>query len=63
MENGAVARAADVAVALCAEGGAADVAAEGPPTDGTRHEVPSPHSVRPNTAKSRQSTHEEKKSW
>ena len=56
VENGAVARAADVTVALCAEGGAANVAAEGPPADGTRHEVPRPHSVRP-SRQSRQSTH------
>lgn len=52
VENSAVAIAADVAVALCAEGGATDVAAKGPPADGASHEVSCPHSVRP----SRQST-------
>lgn len=47
MEDGAVAGAADVAVALRAEGGAANVAAEGPPADGARNEIPPPHSVCP----------------
>lgn len=45
VKNGAIASAADVAVALRAEGGAAAVPAERTAANRTRHEVSRPHSV------------------
>lgn len=47
MEDGAVATAANVAVALCAERGAATVPAERSTANRARHEVPRPHPVGP----------------
>lgn len=51
MKDGAIASAADVAVALRTEGGAAAVPAERAAANRARHEVPRPHSVGPNIKK------------